>query len=87
MEGLPPPRSAEMEKIKEETAHQNPKARVKVFMPQQYNSPMGMYSAENVLESFQTQAEGYFDDLDRLVLGRERAGELPDTGRGLLRRS
>ena len=40
-----------------------------------------------MLESFQTQAEGYFDDLNRLVLGRERAGELPDPGRGLLRRS
>ena len=69
MAGLPPPRSAEMERYKQEHAGHAPggKARVKVFMPQQYNSPMGMYSAENIVESFQTQAEGYFEDLDRFV--------------------
>ena len=31
--------------------------RVKVFMPQEYNSPMGLYSASNIMDSFQSQAE------------------------------
>jgi hypothetical protein len=58
--GLPPPRSASMEQMKREKAHQKMSAqpgRVKVFMPQQYNSPIGMYSADNVLETFTAQAQ------------------------------
>jgi len=39
--------------------------RVKVFMPQQYNSPMGMYSAHNVLETFTAQAESMLDTLEK----------------------
>jgi len=56
--GLPPPRShaTEQRKAAEAAAKQNP-SRVKVFMPQQYNTPLGMYSAENVVDSFQQQAE------------------------------
>jgi len=39
--------------------------RMKVFMPQQYNSPMGMYSADNLLETFAVQAESMLDTLER----------------------
>lgn len=62
--GLPPPRSAAMEQMKRQ---QQPAAsqRVKVFMPQQYNSPMGMYSAHNVLETFTAQAGTMLDNIDR----------------------
>jgi len=42
--------------------------RVKVFMPQQYNSPMGMYSAHNVLETFTAQAESMLDTLEKFVI-------------------
>lgn len=63
--GLPPPRSAYMERTKYEEAQRQRQAagqqRVKVFMPQQYNSPISMYSAKNVVDSFQNQAEGYYD--------------------------
>ena len=69
--GLPPPRSAAMEQMRRERQqHQWPPAggasgRVKVFMPQQYNSPMGMYSAHNVLETFTAQAESMLDTLEQ----------------------
>lgn len=48
---LPAPRSASLDQMK---MHRQ---RVKIFMPQTYNSPMGMYSAHNVLESFTAQAD------------------------------
>jgi hypothetical protein len=67
--GLPPPRSATMEQMRQQRQRQQPQApgsqRVKVFMPQQYNSPMGMYSAHNVLETFTAQAESMLDTMDR----------------------
>ena len=65
--GLPPPRSLEQERWKEEYARQHPGARVRVFVPQKYNSPMDLYSAPNVVDSFQQQATGYFEELERLV--------------------
>jgi len=58
--GLPPPRSAALEQMRRQ-----PSGRVKVFMPQQYNSPMGMYSAHNVLETFTAQAESMLDTLEK----------------------
>lgn len=36
-----------------------------VFMPQQYNSPIGMYSAGNVIDTFQTQAEVRMQDMEK----------------------
>lgn len=67
--GLPPPRSAAMEQMRRERQQQQqwqqPAGRVKVFMPQQYNSPMGMYSAHNVLETFTAQAESMLDTLEK----------------------
>ena len=71
--GLPPPRSAYRERAKQQEAERkrqnaaNPQQRVKVFMPQQYNSPLSMYSAKNVVHSFQTQAEGYYDQKEGWV--------------------
>jgi len=62
VEGLPPPRSAAIEQMHRQ--HPAP-GRVKVFMPQQYNSPMGMYSAHNVLETFTAQAESMLDTLEQ----------------------
>ncbi len=38
---------------------------LQVFMPQQYNSPIGMYSAGNVIDTFQTQAEVRLQDMER----------------------
>ena len=38
--------------------------RVKVFMPQQYNNPMSLYSAPNVVETFAAQAEGLMDEIE-----------------------
>lgn len=65
--GLPPPRSATMEHWRHQQQQQQAAGgqRVKVFMPQQYNSPMGMYSAHNVLETFTTQAESLLHNMDR----------------------
>lgn len=68
--GLPPPRSATMEHIKHQQQYHGASGsgggqRVKVFMPQQYNSPMGMYSAHNVLETFTAQAGSMLDNLER----------------------
>lgn len=40
---------------------------MKVFMPQQYNTPLGMYSAQNVVETFQGQAERQLENLERFV--------------------
>jgi len=63
--GLPPPRSAAMERQKAQqaqAAQYNPNpSRVKVFMPQQYNTPLGMYSAHNIMDTFQNQAEGHLE--------------------------
>ena len=39
--------------------------RMKVFMPQQYNSPIGMYSAHNLVDTFQNQAEIQMQQLER----------------------
>jgi hypothetical protein len=39
--------------------------RMRVFMPQQYNSPLRMYSAPNIINTFQDQAEKYFESLER----------------------
>ncbi|KAK2189613.1 hypothetical protein NP493_101g06019 [Ridgeia piscesae] len=55
--GLPPPRSAAYEKMKEEQARKFPTDRVRVFMPQSYNCPVGLYSPQNVMHTFQDQAE------------------------------
>jgi len=70
--GLPPPRSAAVEQMRRQQQYQQQwqpatggSGRVKVFMPQQYNSPMGMYSAHNVLETFTAQAESMLDTLER----------------------
>lgn len=79
--GLPPPRSAAMEQMKREGSSQRPPSfpaplpasyssspsgsRVKVFMPQKYNSPLAMYSADNVLETFTSQAENLLSNLER----------------------
>ena len=30
-------------------------------MPQQYNTPLGMYSADNIMDTFQNQAEVHLD--------------------------
>jgi len=62
--GLPPPRSAEMERRRQEQKAQSGQ-RMKVFMPQQYNSPIGMYSAHNLVDTFQTQAEMQLQELER----------------------
>jgi len=64
--GLPPPRSATMEQMRRQQQWQPAgSGRVKVFMPQQYNSPMGMYSAHNVLKTFTAQAESMLDTLEK----------------------
>jgi len=67
--GLPPPRSAALEQMRRQQQQWQPagagSGRVKVFMPQQYNSPMGMYSAHNVLETFTAQAESMLDTLEK----------------------
>ena len=68
VQGLPPPRSATMERMKEEWNQNHPSAaakqRVKVFMPQQYNNPMSLYSAPNVVETFAAQAEGLMNEIE-----------------------
>jgi hypothetical protein len=33
-------------------------------MPQQYNNPMSLYSAPNVVETFAQQAQGLMQELD-----------------------
>ncbi len=38
---------------------------LQVFMPQQYNCPIGMYSAGNVIDTFQNQAEVRMQDMER----------------------
>ena len=65
MFGLPPPRSAAYEKMKEEQANKFPTARVRVFMPQSYNCPVGLYSPQNVMHTFQDQAEQVIGALER----------------------
>jgi hypothetical protein len=57
-----------MEQMKRERGGRHPSGgggRVKVFMPQQYNSPLGMYSADNVLETFTAQADAMLDNIER----------------------
>eukprot|EP00918_Siedleckia_nematoides_P001571 GHVU01003705.1.p1 GENE.GHVU01003705.1~~GHVU01003705.1.p1 ORF type:complete len:298 (-),score=35.43 GHVU01003705.1:763-1656(-) len=66
--GLPPQRSATLERQKwerQQNQQQPHSPRIKVFMPQQYNSPMELYSAKNVMETFQNQAEVHLDEMDR----------------------
>lgn len=79
---LPPPRSVHGERWKDEQMEKRrPQApsgpRVKVFMPQQYNSPLGMYSAQNVVETFQNQAEMQMQEMESQhqdpVSGAQRA--------------
>ena len=62
---LPPPRSAAYEKMKAEQARQHPSERVRVFMPQAYNCPVGLYSPLNVVHTFQDQAEHVIDAMER----------------------
>jgi hypothetical protein len=64
---LPPPRSAALEQMRREQGNRRHPSggRVKVFMPPQYNSPLGMYSADNVLETFTAQAENMLDTIER----------------------
>ena len=63
--GLPPPRSAAMEEWKRQEAAKRDSPRVKVFMPQSYNTPLGLYATENVLDSFQKQAGAAMDQMDQ----------------------
>ncbi|KAI0217166.1 hypothetical protein LSAT2_030934 [Lamellibrachia satsuma] len=74
--GLPPPRSAAYEKMKEEQANKFPTARVRVFMPQSYNCPVGLYSPQNVVHTFQDQAEQVIGAME----SQDQAGDgaLPD---------
>jgi hypothetical protein len=69
-QGMPPPRSASMEQWKREQIekHQAP-PRVKVFMPMEYNTPMGLYSAENIMDTFQSQAEVQLATMDHQQQG------------------
>ncbi|ELU18581.1 hypothetical protein CAPTEDRAFT_221829 [Capitella teleta] len=61
--GLPPPRSVTQENwMREQRERSTGSPRVKVFMPQQYNSPLGMYSPTNVVETFQSQAGNMMGD-------------------------
>jgi len=72
---LPPPRSAAIEQMRRDQAagRRHPSGgRVKVFMPAQYNSPLGMYSADNVLETFTAQAESMLDNIERRNQGDDR---------------
>lgn len=61
---LPPPRSAVMERMKRNGSFGS-SPRVKVLMSQKYNSPMGMYSANNVIETFAVQAETALETLEK----------------------
>jgi len=80
---LPAQRSATLERVMAEDrarrrpavpgAPAAPKPRVKVFMNQQYNNPMGLYHPMNVMESFATQASSLMDDMDR----KEKQEEIP----------
>ena len=63
--GLPPQRSAYQERVKHEAAMHRGSPRVQVFMPQQYNTPLGMYSAQNVVETFQSQSDQQLDEIER----------------------
>ncbi|KAK2154431.1 hypothetical protein LSH36_269g10001 [Paralvinella palmiformis] len=66
--GLPPQRTLSQERWKAEQDAKRSSPRVKVFMPQQYNSPLGIYSAKNVVETFQAQAETVMDAMERPFL-------------------
>ena len=64
--GLPPPRSAAMERMKREgSGGAGSSPRVKVLMSQKYNSPLGMYSAKNFIETFAVQAENALETLEK----------------------
>ena len=39
--------------------------RVKVLMAQKYNTPLGIYSAENVIESFAVHTETALESIER----------------------
>lgn len=67
-QALPPLRSASLEQRREEEQQKRTtptRQRIRVFMPQQYNSPLSMYSAPNIINTFQDQAEKYFESLER----------------------
>jgi len=75
--GLPPPRSASMEEWKRQEQAKRDSPRVKVFMPQTYNTPLGLYTTENIMDSFQKQAGAAMDQMDQYepdtVSGAQRA--------------
>lgn len=76
---LPPMRSASVEKWRQEQdmKKQGSQQRLKVFVPQEYNSPMGLYSAHNIVETFADQAEVQMQEIesrqDDPVSGAQRA--------------
>lgn len=61
---LPPPKSAAMERMKHDGSFGS-SPRVKVLMSQKYNSPLGMYSANNAIETFAAQAESALETLEK----------------------
>ena len=65
-QGLPPPRSVAMDRQRQAQANPN-RDRVKVFMPQQYNTPITMYSAANIMDTFQGQAGAHIENMDEYV--------------------
>lgn len=65
--GLPPPRSAAMEQWKADQAAKRQSPRVQVFMPQSYNTPLGLYTTENIMNTFQQQAGAHMDQMDQYV--------------------
>ena len=66
--GLPPPRSVYMDRFREQQAAQRGGAdspRVRVLRAQQYNNPMGLYSAPNVMDTFQSQTSALLDEINK----------------------
>jgi type II secretory pathway pseudopilin PulG len=64
-EGLPGPRSASKEQLRHNMEASRGSPRVKVLMAQKYNTPLGMYSAENVIESFAVHTETALESIER----------------------
>lgn len=61
--GLPPPRSASMEQMKQQQQQKSQgQGRVKVIMSQKYNNPLMLYSADNVIDTFSTQVGSILQD-------------------------
>lgn len=60
--GLPPPRSASMEQMKQQQQKSQGQGRVKVIMSQKYNNPLMLYSADNVIDTFSTQVGSILQD-------------------------